>query len=231
MKILITSGGTAESIDHVREITNQATGRLGQVMAEVFLAAGHKVTFVTTKHALKPPEHDRLTTLLVSNVASLLEALEQQVPAHDAVIHAMAVSDYSPIYMTDFDTVANSDDLTEFLHAQNSETKISSNANYQALFLKKTPKLISMIKKWHPETILIGFKLLADVDKSELFSVARNSLLKNQADLIVANDLTEISGDRHIAYLVDHESEQRATTKQEISLQLLNYLERKEHQS
>ncbi|WP_303974516.1 phosphopantothenate--cysteine ligase [Streptococcus merionis] len=231
MKILITSGGTSERIDQVREITNQATGRLGQVMAEVFLAAGHEVTFVTTKHALKPLEHDRLTTHLVSNVASLLEALEQQVPAHDAIIHAMAVSDYSPIYMTDFDTVANSDDLTEFLHAQNSETKISSNANYQVLFLKKTPKIISMIKKWNPETILIGFKLLVDVDKSELFSVARNSLLKNQADLIVANDLTEISGDQHIAYLVDHKSEQRVTTKQEISLQLLNYLERKEHQS
>ncbi|MGZ7242311.1 phosphopantothenoylcysteine decarboxylase domain-containing protein, partial [Streptococcus pyogenes] len=37
MKILITSGGTRESIDQVRSITNHSTGQLGKQIAERFL--------------------------------------------------------------------------------------------------------------------------------------------------------------------------------------------------
>ena len=36
MKILITAGGTTESIDTVRGITNFATGSLGKLTAEEF---------------------------------------------------------------------------------------------------------------------------------------------------------------------------------------------------
>ncbi|MGT2667521.1 phosphopantothenate--cysteine ligase [Streptococcus rifensis] len=224
MKIIITSGGTSEAIDSVRDITNKATGRLGQVMAERFLEAGHDVTFVTTKHAFKPQPHDRLTVRLISNVVSLTETLEPLVKTHDAIVHAMAVSDYTPVYMTDFETVSETKDLKQFLSAHNAETKISSSADYQVLFLKKTPKVISAIKEWNPAIHLIGFKLLVDVAKQELFEVARASLLKNKADAIVANDLTEISGDTHKAYLVTTSKEIQAETKQGIADMILTFL-------
>ena len=61
------------------------------------------------------------------------------------------------------------------------------------LFLKQTPKIISQVKKWNPNIRLIGFKLLVDVSKEELLTVARASLTKNQAEIIVANDLSDIS--------------------------------------
>lgn len=217
MKLLITSGGTTEAIDSVRGITNHSTGRLGKVIAETFLAQGHEVTLVTTKAALKPNQVPNLTIKEVTNVASLIATLEPLVKDHDAIIHSMAVSDYTPVYMTDLTEVEEADHPSDLLQKHNLQAKISSASDYQVLFLKKTPKVISLIKEWNPDIQLIGFKLLVDVSSSELIDVARTSLRANQADLIVANDLTNISGDQHPAYLVDADSEIEVTSKQDIA--------------
>lgn len=217
MKILITSGGTTEKIDQVRGITNHSTGRLGKKIAERFLAAHHQVTLVTTASAVKPPKQEGLSILEVSTVASLIETLEPLVKTHDVLIHSMAVSDYTPVYMTDLEEVEHADDLTQFLTKQNTQSKISSQADYQVLFLKKTPKVISLVKEWNPSIKLIGFKLLVDVDKKELFQVARTSLNANQMDYVLANDLTQISAEQHTAYLLDKTKAYKAQTKAEIA--------------
>lgn len=217
MKILITSGGTSEAIDQVRSITNHATGSLGKIMAEKYLLAGFEVTLVTTKTAVIPQPQNDLTIVEITNVASLMETLEQLVPQHDVMIHSMAVSDYSPVYMTSLDEVKASPNIDNLLEKTNAEGKISSNDDYQVLFLKKTPKVISFIKQWNPAIQLIGFKLLVNVPKEELFQVARVSLINNQADYILANDLADIGPERHGAYLVDHEQAYPAQTKEEIA--------------
>lgn len=221
MKILITSGGTTEAIDSVRGITNHSTGKLGKRIAETFVANGHHVTLVTTKQALKPKASDLLTIEVVDNVASLEQILKILVPKHDVMIHAMAVSDYTPVYMADLEEVKQTD-IDTLLHAKNQETKISSRSEYQVLFLKKTPKMISLVKQWHPSIKLIGFKLLVAVSQEELLAVARESLIKNQADLIVANDLSQISGESHPAFLVKADSITEAATKEDIAQLLYN---------
>ena len=217
MNILITSGGTSEKIDRVRSITNHSTGQLGKIIAENFLDKGDQVTLVTTPKAVHPATHPNLTIVQIENVAELLEALEPLVHTHDVLIHAMAVSDYTPVYMTGLKAVAASSDMTEFLNKTNSETKISSQDDIQVLFLKKTPKIISLVKKWNPDIRLIGFKLLVDVSNEELLETARASLIKNQAEIIVANDLTEISNQEHKAYLVGKETVTQAQSKEEIA--------------
>ena len=217
MNILITSGGTSEKIDRVRSITNHSTGQLGKIIAETFLAKGDRVTLVTTPKAVRPAAHPNLTIVQIENVAELLEILEPLVHTHDVLIHAMAVSDYTPIYMTGLEAVAASSDMTEFLNKTNSESKISSQDDSQVLFLKKTPKIISLVKKWNPDIRLIGFKLLVDVSKEELLETARTSLIKNQAEIIVANDLTDISNHVHKAYLVRNDTVTLAQSKEEIA--------------
>ena len=217
MKILITSGGTTEKIDQVRGITNHSTGRLGKQIAERFLAAQHQVTLVTTASAVKPSKQEGLSIVEISTVADLIETLEPLVKTHDVLIHSMAVSDYTPVYMTDFEEVEDADNLAQFLTKENTQTKISSQADYQVLFLKKTPKVISLVKQWNPAIKLIGFKLLVDVDKKELFQVARTSLNSNQMDYVLANDLSHISADRHLAYLLDNTNAYEARTKAEIA--------------
>lgn len=217
MKILITSGGTTEKIDQVRGITNHSTGRLGKQIAERFLAAQHQVTLVTAPSAVKPSVQEGLSVLEISTVADLIETLEPLVKTHDVLIHSMAVSDYTPVYMTDFEEVEHADNLAQFLTKQNTQTKISSQADYQVLFLKKTPKVISLVKQWNPAIKLIGFKLLVNADKKELFQVARSSLNTNQMDYVLANDLAHISAEQHLAYLLDKTKAYKAQTKTEIA--------------
>lgn len=228
MKLLITSGGTSEAIDQVRAITNHASGNLGKIIAEQALKLGHEVTLVTTKQAVKPEPQKNLTIIEITNVESLKSTLEPLVKNHEALIHSMAVSDYTPVYMTGLDEVQATEDVTSLLDKKNAESKISSKDDYQVLFLKKTPKVISYVKKWNPSIHLIGFKLLVDVSKEELFAVARQSIERNGADYILANDLTDIKGNQHIAYLVDKTSEVQAQTKEEIAQLILETLEKGE---
>lgn len=221
MKILVTSGGTSEAIDSVRSITNHSSGRLGKLITETLLEAGHQVCLITTSQAVKPSAHKGLTIIDIKNTADLLQTMKETIMDYQVLIHSMAVSDYTPVYMTGFDEVQASQDLTEFLDRKNQETKISSKDDVQVLFLKKNPKIISLVKEWNPNIHLIGFKLLVDVSREYLIQIARESLEKNQADLIVANDLTQISSEQHKAYLVEKDSFQTAMSKHEIADLLL----------
>lgn len=225
MHILITSGGTSEAIDSVRSITNHSTGSLGKILTEAALAKGHQVTLITTPTALKPDPHPHLRLLLIENVEELLTEMQKEVPHHQALIHAMAVSDYTPVYMTGLEEVDKAQDLQSFIHRENQEAKISSREEYQVLFLKKNPKIISLVKEWNPTIQLIGFKLLVDVSSEELIQVARESLVKNHASMIVANDLTKIQNGQHQAYLVTDNQVLEASTKTEIAEAILNHLQ------
>ena len=221
MKILVTSGGTSEAIDRVRSITNHSTGHLGLVITEALIKAGHEVCLITTSQAVKPASHPNLKIIEIKNTLDLLEEMRNLVKDYQVLIHSMAVSDYTPVYMTSIDEVQASQDLSKFLTKQNTESKISSKEDAQILFLKKNPKIISLVKEWNPKIHLIGFKLLVDVTKEHLIDVARESLNKNRADIIVANDLTQINSEQHLAYLVEKNIYQTAYSKQEIADLLL----------
>ena len=225
MKILVTLGGTSEAIDRVRSITNHSTGRLGKIITETLLAAGHEVCLITTRSALKPEPHPHLTIREIKNTNDLLLEMKEQVPNYQVLIHSMAVSDYTPVYMTGLEEVKESSNLEEFLSKQNHQAKISSNDEVQVLFLKKTPKIISLVKEWNPSIHLIGFKLLVDVTEDHLIEVARQSLVKNQADLIIANDLAHISANQHRAIFVENDNLQTVQTKKEIASLLLEKIQ------
>ena len=225
MKILVTSGGTSEAIDRVRSITNHSTGHLGLVITEALIKAGHEVCLITTSQAVRPASHPNLKIIEIKNTLDLLEEMRNLVKDYQVLIHSMAVSDYTPVYMTSLDEVQASQDLSEFLTKQNTESKISSKEDAQILFLKKNPKIISLVKEWNPKIHLIGFKLLVDVTKDHLIDVARESLKKNQADIIIANDLTQINSDQHQAYLIEKNVYQTAYSKQEIAELLLEKIQ------
>ena len=225
MKILVTSGGTSEAIDRVRSITNHSTGHLGLVITEALIKADHEVCLITTSQAIKPASQPNLKIIEIKNTLDLLEEMRNLVKDYQVLIHSMAVSDYTPVYMTSIDEVQASPDLSEFLTKHNTETKISSKEEAQILFLKKNPKIISLVKEWNPKIHLIGFKLLVDVTKDYLIDVARESLNKNRADIIVANDLTQINSEQHLAYLVEKNDYQIAYSKQEIAELLLEKIQ------
>jgi phosphopantothenate-cysteine ligase len=96
VKILVTSGGTTEKIDEVRKIKNTATGRLGALIAEEFSAQSNaEITYLCGEGAIIP-QGNKLKIVKIESVSELTQTLTKLLTENkfDAVIHAMAVSDY-----------------------------------------------------------------------------------------------------------------------------------------
>lgn len=236
-QVLITAGGTTEKIDQVRAITNHSTGQLGCLIAEQFLAQGIQVDYLTTTTALRPKEQQGLTVHFIRDTQELETTLTTLLSQknYDAVIHSMAVSDFTPassFSIEDLTTKLNQlmettnlpitkEALAQLVETATEEpsSKISSDTDYLFLALKKTPKVIKKIKEIQPTTTLVSFKLLVDVTKETLFQVAQESMAKNQGDFVLANDLTSIQTGAHTGYLMDKQGQLigEAQTKEAIA--------------
>jgi len=106
----------------------------------------------------------------------------------DAIVLAAAVSDY---------TVSNK-----------VEGKMRTNAQMN-IELEPCPKLISKIRnEWGYKGILVGFKLLVDSSREELIAAARESVIKNGCNFVVANDLRSLQEGDHRIILVTESSEE-----------------------
>ncbi len=234
MKIIITAGKTTERIDPVRKITNSATGRLGSLIAEEFAGQGKdrmdQIYYICEKGTIVP-ELNCLETVTVEGVSGVKDKLTELLTSYeiDAVIHTMAVSDYT------VDRLTTEEGLSEFLAGRlssvnkhnnqvflsepllaefirscikendrllDNRNKVGSNIDNLILSMKQTPKLIGLIKALQPSTILVGFKLLKDVEKEVLIDTGYELLLKNNCDLVLANDLMDIRGDSHTGLLI-----------------------------
>ena len=115
--------------------------------------------------------------------------------------------------------IENPEILTDNTH------KISSYEKNLMVKLGLTPKVIGEIKKLDPNILLIGFKLLDGVKKEELLEVADKLRQKNDADYIVANNLSEIHNGMHKATILDQNGiYDQCETKQEIAKSLRKIL-------
>ncbi len=188
MRAVVTAGGTSEPIDDVRVITNLSTGRFGASLANALAERGIEVTLLASRALSSHPDwvDPRVRMVPFRSFADLDEGLAQAVAEPpDFLFMAAAVSDYSPAP---------------------AEGKISSSADELTLTLKRNPKLLSTLReRCGPATYLVGFKLLSGVDRDELVDVARRQVVTNDLDLTFANDLAELDGERHPAWLVARE--------------------------
>ena len=235
-KIIITAGGTSEKIDNVRKITNSSSGKLGLTIANKILDLKReridKIYYIAPKSALKPD--DELVELInIVDTNDLKEKVEELLKKEkiDYFIHSMAVSDYTVDFVTNARTIvdnikANKDkDLYDVIVDGSKairDTKISSYEDDLFIKLKRTPKIISIIKNLSPETFLVGFKLLDGVTKEELIDVATKLKEKNKCDLVVANDLAKIRSGNHLAYIIGNDTYIEASGKEDIAEKLVN---------
>lgn len=250
-KIIITSGPTNERIDSVMKITNMSTGALGCIFAETFLKDKdeeiEKIFFISTKMAYKPRvKNPKIEYVTVESTQDLIDALEKIFKENkiDIMIHSAAVGDYAGKYsiraedLVDeiWDTVQSipAEEITKEklmgifenprVIADNSG-KMSSYEQHLMTMLTLTPKVIGMIKTLAPDVKLVGFKLLDSVSKEKLLEVATNLLKKNDADYIVANDLSRIGGGNHWAMIVDKNGVVcECQTKKDIAIAIENLM-------
>lgn len=213
--ILITSGPTRGYIDAVRYISNTSTGALGAAIALESLKRDAAVTFVYGTGSAVPntdlltkKQAVRFTPIEIETIDDLLTVVQQTVkdkPFH-AIVHAMAVLDYTP--------------------ETQSSGKISSNQDKLTVTFLRTPKVIKRIRTLWPQAFLVSFKLEAGIPDAELIARAYTSLQVNGSDLVVANNQDKIACGKHYAYLINprKEIESRCETKQEISGKLMDLI-------
>ena len=237
ISILITAGGTSEPIDHIRSISNTATGRLGSLIADEFISEGDQniqVFYVCTHNALRP-RSENITCIEIESVAQLQKAVTELMDAYliDAVIHGMAVSDYRVKSVTTPQRVAkhlrNNESAsilneTELLNAlaaadiREETGKISSQLGNCIILLEQTPKILPLFREKAPNAVIVGFKLLCEVPQNELLDTAYRLLVQNGCNYVLANDSARIHEDQHEGHLIDSAKRtQNFATKQEIA--------------
>lgn len=224
MIYVITAGGTSEPIDRVRKITNMSKGTLGIEIAKkaLLLETTAKVYFLAPGTVKTGIDDQRFVPVPVSSTQEVHDALQHLLTAKervDAVIHSMAISDYTLDYVFDMKELAvkleamqsngvyfTQEDYEKVLQEGHfridNSSKISSNNDSLTIKLKKTEKIISKLKGWSPKTLLMGFKLLENVSVEELLSVARAQKEKNNCDFVFANDIAKIRTNGHQGHLL-----------------------------
>ena len=167
-KVLMTAGPTIEYIDPVRVITNLSSGKTGTLLASELISAGAKVTLV-----YGPGNQTPLKGIKVINVTTskeMFDATKKELKKKfDVIIMTAAVSDYIPENL--------------------SKSKIKSDKKSLVIRLKKTPKIIDLVRKYQKDALLVGFKAETNLTKTALIKLAQKKMKESGADIIVANDI------------------------------------------
>ena len=204
MKILVTSGGTKVPIDRVRSITNMSRGTFGSRIADAFFNEGleafrtgnehgnpiEKITFFTAKNGKLPTAQslndetyedgyrplDIISYSTFDDYKSGIEDLLKK-ETYDIIVVAAAVSDYG---------VANYYD-----------GKYRSREDDMCIKLVKLPKVLPIMRKLAPDSVICGFKLLVDSTTAELLNAMKNQIVESDVDLVIGNDLRDIKANDH----------------------------------
>ena len=204
-KILITAGGTQESIDDVRVLTNTSSGSTGASIADHLISVGFDVDFIHGKNSDLPTYNCQLTEF--TDFKSIQAILEKKLKTENyfAVIHLAAISDYT---------------VKKF------DGKIKS-GEPMTLTLIPNIKLVDQIKNWSlfSQTKLIAFKLTSTSDNAEKTAAVEKLQKSSGADLIIHNDQNEITANKHLYHAYEnHKMIQTTKNKQELSSFLSSYL-------
>ena len=180
LRVLVTSGGTAEPIDGVRVLTNTSTGRTGAGLAEHLARRGHDVVLLRARTAVPARAGVREETFFT--FADLDAALVRLLGAEhfDAVIHAAAVGDFGVEAV-----VAGGETRPP------GRAKLESGAGPVMLRLHTQPKLVDALRSRsrNPRLIVVAFKLTAGAGRAEAGAAVETLFARSGADIIVHNDL------------------------------------------
>ena len=162
-KILITAGGTKESIDPVRYIGNHSSGKMGLALADSAHEMGFIVTLISTFPVKKPYK-----TITATSSDEMLNAVTKEFSDNDILIMAAAVADFKPKAI------------------QKNKIKKGDN-NTLVLELTMTKDILKEISKIKSKKqLVIGFC----AESENLLKNAQKKLIEKNLDFIAANDIS-----------------------------------------
>ena len=165
LNILVTAGPTVERIDPVRYLTNRSSGKMGYAIAEAAAARGAKVTLISGPTHLEAPKHVELRR--IESSAQLCEAVLECGASADVVIQAAAPADFRPKHVAG--------------------QKIKKTGESMTIELEATTDIAAELGRRKREgQVLVAFA----AETNDVLENANKKLLKKNADLIVANDVS-----------------------------------------
>ena len=161
-RVLVTAGGTQESIDPVRFIGNHSSGKMGFAIADALVQSGATVDLVYGSVSVALPENCAVyPTLSAKEMHTKCLAL---FPQCDILIMAAAVADFAP--------------------AEIASQKIKKYEDSITLTMKKNPDILSdLSSNKRQNQITIGFALETENESTN----ALGKLQKKNLDCIVLN--------------------------------------------
>ena len=164
LNVVITAGGTRESIDPVRVISNRSTGKQGYALAAAAYARGAHVTLVSTIDREPPPG---VAMVPVESALDMQHAVMPVAAEADVIIMAAAVADFRP--------------------AAQADHKIKKGDGLDTIALEGTHDfLVDLGRDKPPGQTLVGFA----AETNDLEANALGKLERKNLDLIVANDVS-----------------------------------------
>ncbi|MCI8944294.1 MAG: bifunctional phosphopantothenoylcysteine decarboxylase/phosphopantothenate--cysteine ligase CoaBC [Clostridia bacterium] len=163
-KVLVTAGATRENIDGVRFITNRSSGKMGIEIAKEVVKRGGEVVLVKGLVQVEVPKY--ITKVIsVESTAQMYDAVMANYSDCDMIIKAAAPSDYRPA--AEIRQKLKGDEIT--------------------LHLVKNPDIAKAVGQVKEHRKLIIFS----AETQNLFTYAKDKLADKNADMVVANDVTE----------------------------------------
>ena len=162
--ILVTAGGTQESIDPVRYIGNRSSGKMGYAIAEQAARMGAKVILVSAPTSLPIP--NGVDFISVDSAVSMQEAVEARYNDVNVVIMAAAVSDFRVLHKA--------------------EQKIKKMES-MTIELVKNPDILQGLGSKKSHQILVGFA----AETEHVIKYGQDKVAKKNLDMLVANDVSK----------------------------------------
>ena len=162
--ILVTAGGTQESIDPVRYIGNRSSGKMGYAIAEQAARMGAKVILVSAPTSLPIP--NGVDFISVDSAVSMQEAVEARYNDVNVVIMAAAVSDFRVLHKA--------------------EQKIKKMES-MTIELVKNPDILQGLGSKKNHQILVGFA----AETEHVIKYGQDKVAKKNLDMLVANDVSK----------------------------------------
>ena len=188
-RVLVTAGPTVERIDPVRHITNRSTGKMGYAIAQAAAERGAQVTLVSGPVNLSAPVG--VTVVNVISSAELCAEVLRAGETSDVVIQAAAPADFTPAHVSD--------------------VKIKKQPGEgMTLELKPTVDIAAELgRRKRPGQVLVAFA----AESNDVLENARKKLTRKNADMIVANDITEkgagFGGDTNVITIITENDMQK----------------------
>lgn len=176
VRCLATAGGTREALDPVRVLGNRSSGKMGLALARAARDRGAEVTLVTTAPA--PVDCAGIDLAPVESAAEMQAAVSTRLASHDVLLMAAAVADYRPA------------------RRASHKIKKSGTGSRLELALERTEDIVAAAARQRRDgqrgpRVIVAFA--AETENLECF--ARTKLEQKGVDLVVANQVSNSSGD------------------------------------